>query len=100
MTALNIKSAEAHRLAREIAPATGETLTGAVVAALRARKAELDAKAGPDPEKVARMRAMGRAYRARLAIEGGPIPTSTDDDDLCDAWGLPQRSWTPRPSWP
>lgn len=35
--ALNIKDPEAHRLARELAAATGETLTGAVVAALGER---------------------------------------------------------------
>ena len=35
--ALNIKHAEADRLARELAAATGETLTEAVVAALRER---------------------------------------------------------------
>jgi antitoxin VapB len=35
--ALNIKHAEADRLARELSAATGETLTDAVVAALRER---------------------------------------------------------------
>lgn len=35
--ALNIKHAEADRLARELSAATGETLTEAVVAALRER---------------------------------------------------------------
>lgn len=89
MGALNIKNEEAHRLARDIAQATGETLTGAVIGALRARKAALDAKAGPDPEKVARWLEAGRAYRARLEAAGLPIPSSTDDDDLYDAWGLP-----------
>ena len=32
---MNIKSPEAERLARELAAATGETLTGAIVTALR-----------------------------------------------------------------
>ena len=39
--ALNIKDPQAHRLARELAEATGETLTGAVVAALRERLARV-----------------------------------------------------------
>ena len=34
---LNIKDPQAHGLARQLAEATGETLTGAVVAALRER---------------------------------------------------------------
>jgi antitoxin VapB len=39
---LNIKDPEAHRLAREIARATGETMTRAVTEALRERLARLE----------------------------------------------------------
>ena len=39
---LNIKDPEAHRLAREIARATGETMTRAVTEALRERLAQLE----------------------------------------------------------
>lgn len=39
--ALNIKSREAYRLARELADATGETLTAAVTNSLRERLAAL-----------------------------------------------------------
>ncbi|MEO7158239.1 MAG: type II toxin-antitoxin system VapB family antitoxin [Vicinamibacterales bacterium] len=42
--ALSLKDAEADRLAREIARRTGETLTGAIVVALRERLARLRAK--------------------------------------------------------
>lgn len=37
--ALNIKNPDAHRLAHQLAQATGESLTDAVIAALRARLA-------------------------------------------------------------
>jgi antitoxin VapB len=39
---LNIKDPEAHRLARQIARATGETMTRAVTEALRERVARLE----------------------------------------------------------
>lgn len=39
--ALNIKSEEAHRLARELAEATGESMTSAVTQALEERLARL-----------------------------------------------------------
>lgn len=42
--AMNIKSAEAEALARKVADLTGETLTGAILNALRERLAQLDAQ--------------------------------------------------------
>jgi antitoxin VapB len=42
--ALSLKDPEADRLAREIAERTGETLTGAIVIALRERLARLRAR--------------------------------------------------------
>lgn len=42
--AMNIKSAEAEALARKVADLTGETLTGAILNALRERLAQLDAR--------------------------------------------------------
>ncbi|HSM37414.1 MAG TPA: type II toxin-antitoxin system VapB family antitoxin [Longimicrobiales bacterium] len=45
---LNIKNPEAHRLAREVADRTGETLTEAVTEALRRRLAALEERS-PDP---------------------------------------------------
>jgi antitoxin VapB len=41
-TSLNIKDPEAHRLARQIARATGETMTRVVTEALRERLARLE----------------------------------------------------------
>jgi antitoxin VapB len=43
---LNIKDPEAHRLARAIAQETGETMTGAVTAALRERYQRLQNRRG------------------------------------------------------
>lgn len=42
--ALSVKDPEADRLARELADRTGETLTGAIVVALRERLARLRAR--------------------------------------------------------
>jgi antitoxin VapB len=46
--ALNIKSAEAHRMARAVSDRTGETLTEVVTEALRRRLTALEAKQGGD----------------------------------------------------
>ena len=46
---LNIKDPEARRLAKEIAETTGETMTHAVIEALRERRARLRTR---DPEAV------------------------------------------------
>ncbi|HWK45415.1 MAG TPA: type II toxin-antitoxin system VapB family antitoxin [Stellaceae bacterium] len=43
---LNIKDPEAHRLARAIAQATGETMTHVVMEALRERHAKLESRKG------------------------------------------------------
>lgn len=49
---LNIKNPETHRLARQVAERTGDSLTGAVTEALRQRLASLEG-AGPDPDVLA-----------------------------------------------
>lgn len=46
--ALNIKSPEAHELARELAVETGETITEAVTEAVRERLAAVRAAGSPD----------------------------------------------------
>jgi antitoxin VapB len=45
--AISLKDPEADRLAREVAARTGETLTGAVIVALRERLARLKARRRP-----------------------------------------------------
>jgi antitoxin VapB len=59
---LNIKDPEADRLARELAAATGESVTDAVLVALRERLSRERAKA-PSPDLRDRL----RAIRKRLA---------------------------------
>jgi antitoxin VapB len=48
LVALNIKNREAHRLAQELADATGVSLTEAVTEALRARLADVRVAPGGD----------------------------------------------------
>ena len=80
---LSIKNKETHRLARELAELTGETMTGAVTVALRERL-ERERKI---QEK---LRAM-REIRDRLAkLPMRPGPGAVDHGDfLYDERGLP-----------
>lgn len=81
---LNIKNAEAHRLARAIAQRTGESLTGAVVQALRQRLASLE-HAQPDPGVLAAI-----AEVQRLVATLPDLDTRPADDILgYDEAGLP-----------
>ena len=81
--ALSIKTAEADRLARELAAATGETLTGAVTTALR--------------ERLDRIRSRARIDIAerldRLSVEYSAMPVADDrpPDEIIgyDENGLP-----------
>ena len=79
--ALNLKNDEADRLARELAGVTGETITEAIVVALR--------------ERLERQRPAGRraARLERLVAEIGSFPViddrSADDILAYDDRGLP-----------
>lgn len=80
---LNIKSAEAHRLAVALARATGDSITGAVTKAIRAELKRLDDK----DKKRARIQAMLN-YTASVMRDG---PGSADIDELLyDEMGLPK----------
>lgn len=83
--ALSLKDPEADRLAREVAARTGETLTAAVVTALRERLARLRGK--PRPR---RLREELRAIAQRCAA----LPTldnrSADEILGYDDRGLPR----------
>jgi len=80
---LNVKDPEAHRLAKTIAEQTGETLTGAVVEALRERYERLQKH---DPEALAAdMRAI--ADRAASQIRR---PYIDHAEFLYDEHGLPK----------
>ena len=81
--ALSIKDPEADRLAREVARATGETLTAAVVQSLRERLARV-------------RRTRGRPLREELLQIGQrcaklPVRDSRSDDEIVgyDDSGLP-----------
>jgi antitoxin VapB len=82
---LNVKHPEAHRLARELASLTGETLTDAVTVALRERLArERAARAG---DLAPRLVAIGRDCAARLRE---PFATGDAAELLHDDAGLPR----------
>ncbi|TAM75234.1 antitoxin [bacterium] len=82
--ALSIKDPEADRLARELSARTGETLTEAIVVALRERLARVGARRTPslrtEIERIAR-----RASRRRV------LDTRSSDEILgYDERGLPR----------
>lgn len=83
--ALSLKDPEADRLARAVAERTGETLTGAIVVALRERLARLRARPRRRPLRD-ELREIGRRCAA--------LPTLDDrsEDDILgyDDRGLPR----------
>ncbi len=83
---LNIKSDEAHRLARQLAQLTGDSMTKTVVVALRERMARL--QRGSEAEFVERLLAIGRDCAAHLPEEARSI----DHGDLLydENTGLPR----------
>jgi antitoxin VapB len=85
---LNIKNDETQRLSRELAAATGETITGAITVAVRER---LERVRAGDPGDVARRRSRLR----HIADDAGPrwhthLRTRDYDDLLYDQRGLPR----------
>jgi antitoxin VapB len=83
--ALNIKSAEAHKLAQELARTTGESLTAAVTAALRERLARV--RRGSGTNLAARLLAIGKDAAPRFKE---PYRTAEHGDLLYDERGLPK----------
>ncbi len=84
---MNIKSEEAHRLARELAELTGESLTAAVTAALRERLERVRYEDGGET-RLERMHAIAHDIASRLQEPWKSI----DHGDLLydDELGLPQ----------
>ncbi len=80
---LNIKDPEAHRLAREIARATGETMTRAVIEALRERLARLEQQSAR--ASVEELLAIAERSAARVKR-----PYLDHADFLYDERGLPR----------
>ena len=94
---LNIKDAEATRLARELADLTGESQTEAVRTALRERlereRAEREARAAQaDDESRRRFEKIWpeiQKIQAKVRRHMKPSDFLTDDD-LYDEWGMPR----------
>jgi antitoxin VapB len=82
---LNIKSDEAHRLARELADATGESMTTAVIEAMRERLGRL--KQGSGESRIERILAIGRDCAAHLSEE---TRTLDHGELLYNEQGLPR----------
>ncbi|MGI9031000.1 MAG: type II toxin-antitoxin system VapB family antitoxin [Ilumatobacteraceae bacterium] len=82
--AMNLKSEEAHRLSRELAALTGESITTAVTVAVRERL-ERVRQTGPTTEQRAqRILELGRQIAGVMSSKVG-----IDVDDLYDDQGLP-----------
>jgi len=82
---LYIRNAEADRLARQLTERTGETLTEAVVVALRERLERTPEKADEIEARLARIRAIQDRVAAAPVLRDG-----SDEDLLYDADGLPK----------
>jgi antitoxin VapB len=83
--ALSLKDPEADRLAREVAARTGETLTAAVIVALRERLARLRGKRRRRPLRD-ELREIGRRCAALPTLDGRPA----DEILGYDEQGLPR----------
>lgn len=84
---MNIKSAVAHQLARELAERTGETITEAVTVALRDRLRAVAHRDDKDAERFERLREISMRTAPRM----GDGPASTDLASLLyDDAGLPR----------
>lgn len=83
---LSIKSQEADRLARELAQATGESITDAVVAAIRERLARERRRRGAQAERF-----HARLKRIQERVARLPVLDSRTPDEIIgyDRHGLP-----------
>lgn len=85
--ALNIRDPEAQRLARELADATGETMTSAVIKALQERMERLRVRqASSRTERAARLMAHGKKFAALPVLDA----RSADEIIGYDEVGLPR----------
>lgn len=83
---LNIKNEETHRLARELAHITGETMTGAITIALKERL-KRERRARSADARARELHAVGKRC-ARLLKDG---PSAIEHGDcLYDERGLPK----------
>ena len=85
---MNIKNPEAHRLAREVAALTGESVTGAVTESLRERLERLRAEQREGTATT--LLALGRDTANRLSPEFRTADAEAIDDLLYGVDGLPR----------
>jgi len=84
---MNIKNAEAHALAKELAELEQTTVTEAVVISLREALARRRAREAGER----RARARATLERLRAELDASPGPSLWDiNDDLYDEMGLPK----------
>lgn len=83
---LSIKDPDADRLARELAARTGETITQAVVVALRERLAREERKADDDDQMVEDVLEIARRFSSLPVLD----PRSDDEIIGYDEFGLPR----------
>jgi antitoxin VapB len=83
---MNIKSHEAHDLARELAKLTGETVTQAVTVALRERLERLRDEEGAE-ERIRRMTELSHTMATLMTPEFRELDI---DEYLYDERGLPK----------
>jgi len=88
--AINIRNREAERLARQLAEVTGDSITGAIVVALKERLASVRAAsatgAPAQTERLARLRAISADAAARWTLD---CRSSDHGTLLYDDQGLP-----------
>ncbi len=82
--AMNIKNAEAERLTRELTEVTGESLTTAIIVALRERLERV--RRQREPDLAGRLLAIGQDLAPRL---GEPYRSADHGDLLYDDRGMP-----------
>ena len=82
---LNIKNEKTHRLAKELAKRTGETMTAAITEAVRERLERLRTEQGED--LAARLMKIGKDCAARL---GEPFRSVDHGELLYNEKGLPR----------
>jgi antitoxin VapB len=83
--ALNIKSDEAHKLAKQLAELTGESLTNAVIEAVRERLARV--RGSSKPELAERLLQIGKECAAHIKE---PYRSIDHGELLYDEKGLPR----------
>lgn len=84
---MNIKSPEAHALARQLAAVTGESVTAAVTTAVRER---LERVTAMSDDLVAGRRQKISQLAAEIRANAGPDAWPDHGDLLYDAKGLPR----------